>query len=218
MSLALAGSRRRHRPRRGSGRSCGTLRRIAHRGGEFLGLGAVVDHRADDAVGAGVERLLDVRRVVPRHAHQRRRVGGRDRLQHRYHHRVVDHAVLHVDHQRVPAHMGHDLGREARRQPEPAVDHGPSGRPGFPHSVCPRHHAPPFCRFDGGDPASYAGGSQAQRRGTRPGCALRAPVDPSGRLRAKPSPKGGIGPSRASTCDNAEIGAGRRLRRPRLAC
>ena len=114
-------------------------RRIAHRVDEFLGLGAVVDHRADDAVGAGVERLLDMGRVVPRHPHQRHRLGGRDALQHRHHHLVVDHAVLHVDDQRIPAGMGHDLGRKARRDAEPAIDDGLARLPQFPHPVCPRH-------------------------------------------------------------------------------
>jgi hypothetical protein len=45
-------------------RTAAAERRVAHRADEFLRLGAVVDHRADDAVGAGVERLLDVRRVI----------------------------------------------------------------------------------------------------------------------------------------------------------
>src|SRR5207248_1543029 len=38
-------------------RAAATDRGITHRADEFLGLGAVVDHRTDDAVGAGVERI-----------------------------------------------------------------------------------------------------------------------------------------------------------------
>ena len=136
-------------------------RRIAAGADEFLCFGAVVDHRADDAVGAGVERLLDVGRVVPRDAHQRHRAGGRDALQHRHHDRVVDHAVLHVDDQRIPAGMGHNLGREARRNPQPAIDDGPALRPDLPHSVRARHLTLHCAALSSPDPASYRGMCQA---------------------------------------------------------
>src|SRR5580700_3009330 len=114
-------------------------RGVAHRADEFLGLGPVVDHRADDAVGTGVERLLDVRRVVPRHPHQRHDIGRRERLQHRHHGLVLDHAVLHVDDQRVPAHMRHHLGRKAAGDAAPAVDDGLALGPDLPDAVWPRH-------------------------------------------------------------------------------
>ena len=97
-------------------------RRVAAVLDELLALGRRVDHRADDAVGAGIERLHDDVGHVPRHAHHRRRVGLRDRLQHRDRVGVVDQAVLHVDHHRVPAAARHALGRGRARDAEPAID------------------------------------------------------------------------------------------------
>src|SRR5580698_5213889 len=102
-----------------------------------------------------------MRRVVPRHPHERRRVGGRDALQHVHHHLVIDHAVLHVDDQRVPAGIGHDLGREARRDAEPRIDDGLSRRPQFPHSIRARHGFLLMWTNSEGDPASLGWPSQA---------------------------------------------------------
>ena len=63
----------------------------------------------------GIENFHDHRRLVPRHAHERRDIGGGYRSQHRHHIRVVDAAVLHVDAQPVEPGMGHHLGLHAVR-------------------------------------------------------------------------------------------------------
>ena len=58
-------------------------RRVVGVGDELLRVLARVDHRADHAVGAGVERLHQDAGLEPGHAHHGHGVGGRDRLQHR---------------------------------------------------------------------------------------------------------------------------------------
>ena len=106
-------------------------RRILARLDERLRLLAGVDHRADDAVDAGVERLHQERGVVPRHAGQRHHRRRGDGLEHRHRGLVVDDPVLHVDGERIEALVGHDLGGEGAGNGEPAVDDcvsaGPDG-------------------------------------------------------------------------------------------
>jgi hypothetical protein len=67
--------------------------------------------RHDHTHRAGVEHLVDLRQVIARHPHQRRRLGGRDRRQHAQEVVVVDQAVLQVDHHPVEPRIGDQLGR-----------------------------------------------------------------------------------------------------------
>src|SRR5207249_5580308 len=109
--------------------------RVFARGDERLGLSPRVDHRADDAVDAGVEDLHQLRRIVPRHAGQRDDRRRRDGLQHRHRGLVVDHAVLHVHGERIESLVRHDLGGKRARDRQPAVHDRLAPRPDRPQRV-----------------------------------------------------------------------------------
>ncbi len=117
-------------------------REVLARGHQRLGFRARVDHRADDAVGAGVEDLHDPGGVTPGHARQRHHAGGRDALQHAHGHLVVHDAVLHVDRQRVEPLVRHHLGGEPARDGQPAVHHRVALRPDLLQLVCPHGRTP----------------------------------------------------------------------------
>ena len=108
--LGIIGTSIKQRPDRAEAATA--LGRVAAGRHQTFGLGAVVDHRADHAVGAGIQHLAEDAGLQPGHAHDRDRRRRRDALEHGHGHLVVDHAVLHVDRHGVPALMGHGLGRE----------------------------------------------------------------------------------------------------------
>ena len=105
------------------------LRRVLAGFHHRLGLRGGADHRADDAVDAGVEDFHQQRRIVPGDARQGDGAGGGHRLQHGDGGLVIDDAVLHVDGQRIEPLVGHDLGRESAGDRQPAVDDGVAARP-----------------------------------------------------------------------------------------
>jgi hypothetical protein len=92
-----------------------------HEGFSFL---PGIDHRADHALRAGVEHLADDAGLVPRHAHHRCHRVRLHRLKALHHRQVVLDAVLQIDGDAVKAALRHHLGREARRDRQPAVDDG----------------------------------------------------------------------------------------------
>ena len=57
---------------------------------------------------------------------------------------VADRPVLHVDGQAVPALRRHDLGREAVRQLQPAVDRRTAVAPDLPQPIGPHGAFPPL--------------------------------------------------------------------------
>ena len=71
-----------------------------------------VDHRADDAVGAGIEYAHDVGRIVPGDARHRCRIAEADRLQQRHHIIDVERTVLHVESNAFEALRRINLGCE----------------------------------------------------------------------------------------------------------
>ena len=91
---------------------------------KFLGLFLGVDHRADHAIGAGVQHLADDAGLIPGHPHHRRHRMRLHRLETVHHGLVVLHAVLHVDGDAVEAALRDDLGGKTRRDRQPGVDHG----------------------------------------------------------------------------------------------
>ncbi len=56
-----------------------------------------VDHWADDPEGAGVQKLHNDTGLEPRRPRHGRRVGRRDRLEHRQRRQVVIETVLEID-------------------------------------------------------------------------------------------------------------------------
>ena len=114
-------------------------RRIGRRATKSSRFRRRVHHRADDAVGAGVEHFHQDAGLEPRHAHERHGRRRRDRCQRAKRGAVVAHAVLHVDGQAVPALMRHRLGGEGMRDGNPAVDDGLAARPDLTQAV--RSHA-----------------------------------------------------------------------------
>ena len=94
-------------------------RRVAPSGDGGGGLLGAVDHRHDDALGAGVEHLADDAGLVPRHPGDRPRSAGDDRLEHPDGVAVVERAVLQVDADVVETGAGGRLGGDDRRQREP---------------------------------------------------------------------------------------------------
>ena len=142
------------------------LGRVAAGADEALGLFGRVDHRADDAVAAGIEHLHDDPGLVPGHPGERRDGAARDRLEQRQRDIVAERPVLQVDGQAVPALRRHDLGGKAVRQLQPAVDRGAALAPDLPQPIGPHGTSP------AGDDA---GASLAQERRLRKGRASLAP-------------------------------------------
>ena len=110
-------------------------RRVAAGADEAFALPGGVDHRADDAVGAGVEQFHDRRRVVPRNPRQRRRRISGHGGEHGNRVGEVDHAVLGIDGDAVEGRVGHGLRRKGVRDGEPAVNNGAALLPDRPHPV-----------------------------------------------------------------------------------
>jgi hypothetical protein len=100
------------------------LREPSAGGDQRLRLLDRVHHRADHAVGAAVQHLADDPRLVPGHAHHRQHRVRLHGLEARDHGEVVLHPMLEVHGHAVPAGLRHDLGGEAVRDGEPAVDGG----------------------------------------------------------------------------------------------
>ncbi len=122
-----------------------SARRIAARPREAFGLGARVDHRADDAVGARVQHLHDDPLIQPGDADQRNGRHRGDADQHLNGTLVVDQAVLQVDRQRIPAAMGHSLRNAGFGDREPAVEGGLPRPPGGEQQVLPKPSAAGSC-------------------------------------------------------------------------
>ena len=88
-----------------------------------------VHHRADHAIGAGVQRPHDVAGIVPLYTHHRHRVGGGDGGEDGNHGGMVGLAVLLIDGEAIPALMGDLLGGNGGRQHEPEIGGGLAGGP-----------------------------------------------------------------------------------------
>src|SRR5260370_4558279 len=107
-----------------------------------LGLCLGIDHRTDDAVGAGIQQLRGEDRLVPGNADHGNRRRRRDRLEHADRGRVIDRAVLQIDGDAVETLMRHDLRRIGIGERQPAVEHGAAAGESFsqlvfPHSLLP---------------------------------------------------------------------------------
>ena len=122
---------RHHRPP--TARAIGHVARRAH---DRLRLLPRVDHRDDDAVGAGVEHLADDAGLVPRHARDRRAAAQLDRLDHRRRLGVVVDPVLEVDADVVDRLARRDLRRHEARQRQPEAERL---APGCPFLTQTRH-------------------------------------------------------------------------------
>ena len=135
------------------------LRRVVRPGDQLLRVFSRVDHRADDSVGPGVQRLHQDAGLEPGHTHDGHRGGGADGLQHGHQRGFVDQAVLHVDGQRVPALVGHELGAEAVGDGQPAVDGGLVLRPQGAQAVLSHGRSPVWV---GGQRRAGAAGSSGK--------------------------------------------------------
>ncbi len=109
--------------------AAGAARRIGGVGHQLLRFFTGADHGADHTVGAGVQCLHQDAGLQPGHPHHRHGGGGADGLQHGEHGLVIHHAVLQVDGERIPALVGHHLGRKAVGNGQPAIDSGAAGLP-----------------------------------------------------------------------------------------
>ena len=133
--LRIIGARVQQRPHRTEAAvALGRVTASAHQGLGFL---AGIDHRANHAVGAGVQELHDDAVLEPRDPRHRHCFGRRNRLKHGDRGLVIDQPVLQVDRQRVPSLMGHGFRRNAAGYGEPAVDDGPAPAPDGPYPVLP---------------------------------------------------------------------------------
>ena len=108
------------------GRAKGAVaqRRIAAGGHKTASLFGRGDHRADNAVGTRIQHAHDLRRIVILHPHQRHRRGSGEGLQHGERAGEVNHAVLKIDGDGIKTLMAGDLRAVARRDGQPAVNHG----------------------------------------------------------------------------------------------
>ena len=143
--------------------AAGAARRVLAVLNEILGLFLGVHHRADHAISATVQHLADDARLVPRHPHHRRHRMRLHRLEAGDHRLIVLHAVLDIDGDAVEPALRHHLGREPRRNRQPAIDHDFAVGPELFDFVC---HVVPrrsfkwsmflaFCVIAGLDPAIH---------------------------------------------------------------
>ena len=88
-----------------------SLRRIVDRVARALSFLARLDHRNDDAVGAGVHRALDQKRIVGADPHQDREPGEVRNLDRLEELAGRDRRVLHVDDDELETGARDDLGR-----------------------------------------------------------------------------------------------------------
>ena len=109
--------------------------RIVGGGNELLGILASAHHGTNHGVRAGVQDLHENAGVEPGNAHDGHGLGGGDGGQHVDRGLVVDHAVLEVDRQGIPALMRHRFGGEGVGNAQPAVDHGTAGFPDTAKSI-----------------------------------------------------------------------------------
>jgi hypothetical protein len=88
------------------------VRRVGHRRDAALDVAGRAHHREEDALGAGVERDLDLGGVDARPAHERRARRPRRRRDHRLHRLTPDRRVLAIDDEEVRARGRDRLRRD----------------------------------------------------------------------------------------------------------
>src|SRR6266516_2072751 len=130
--------------------------RIPARAHSPAGLFFGVDHRHDHTLRAGVERLHDVGRLVPGHAHEGRSVGGGEGLQHGQHLVIADHSMLRVNADPVIAGASHQLGRERARDDAPPADRRLAPLPELSqrHRLSRAPNRTPLTTLEGSSPSS----------------------------------------------------------------